>query len=98
MSTNLRTTNVEKWINALAFGVGTNYFCKVVGEINRGGKARITFIGREADRLAAVAMFDYLYFRAGTLVRKYVGLNTPSVAELTAMCEHSFYVRFRRCL
>ncbi len=89
-STNLTTTKVEKWINALAFGVGTNYFCKVVGEINQGGKARITFIGREADRLAAVAMFDYLYFRAITLVRKYVGLNTPTAAELRTICEAQF--------
>lgn len=86
-STSLTTSNIEKWINALAFGVGTNYFCKVVGEINQLGKARITFIGREVDRLAASSMFDYLHFRAVTLVRRYVELKTPSIADLQTMCE-----------
>jgi hypothetical protein len=85
--TNLTTKTLEKWVNALAFGIGTNYFCKIVGEISRRNKARIAFVGREADRLAAAGMFDYLHFQAVRLARNYLEAKTPSIAEMMAICE-----------
>jgi hypothetical protein len=86
LSTSLTTKSVEKWINALAFGVGSNFFCRVLGELHHSGKARVTFIGRESDRVAAIEMFKYLCRVADNLVKNYLQATVPSIEAIKKYC------------
>lgn len=57
-----KKTRVASWAGVLAWGIAQSFYCDHLVRDGHGRrKTEIAFIGRESDREAAAALFNYLY-------------------------------------